>query len=124
MTRPPPREAGERVVLAVGSRDFNQRIARGAAAGWLGARRLSGLLPVMRRPRRVAEAFALMPRREVEQTCKGAGGSVDRGVAVAEFCEAPRHCCEREIAGIARIDFVPRKRRGDPGVRGRTDRIR
>src|SRR5688572_18466365 len=43
---------------------------------------------------------------------------------VAELLEARGHAGEREIARVAAVDLIPRKRRRDARLRGRTHRVR
>ena len=54
MTRFPTFEPGERIVFALRATDFDQRMFACASARRLNARRLAGLLLVLRRPRRIA----------------------------------------------------------------------
>ena len=70
MTGLPALQPGERILLALRAADLDQRMLRGTPAGRLHARRLAGLLLVLRRPRRVTETVALLPRRQLEQARK------------------------------------------------------
>ena len=76
----PALEPGERVLLALGAADLDQRVLRRAGPGRLYARGLAALLLEVRRPGRVAQPFALVPRREIEQRLERAVGLVDSGV--------------------------------------------
>src|SRR5688572_27422967 len=79
----PALEAGEGVVSLTGTADLNERLGRGSTPRGCHARRLAGLLPVVRRPRRVTQTFSLLTRRELEQRFQRRGGRIDTGVAVA-----------------------------------------
>ena len=82
--RLPAFEAGERVFFSLRAPDLDQRMLGHAPPGRLHARRLAGLLPVMRRPRRIAQSVALVPRRQLEQALERAGLLVDARVPVAD----------------------------------------
>ena len=64
---PPALETGQRILFLLCAPDLDQRKLRRAAAGRLDPRRLAFLLPVMRRPRSVAQAFLLMTVGQLEQ---------------------------------------------------------
>ena len=80
------------------------------------------MLPVMRRPWRVAKALALLPFGQVQQALERTRMLIDRPMNIAECREPPRHRDEREISRVDRKDLVPGDRRGDAcrGV-GRTE---
>ena len=84
MTRFPTFEARERIVLALRAADLDQRMLARAAARRLNARRLAGLLLVLRRPRRIAEPVALMTRRQLEQSLRAS-----RSCASMPSCRSP-----------------------------------
>ena len=89
----------QRVFLSFRAPDLDQRTrrARGAAtAARAAARRL---LPVVRRPRRIAQSVALVPRRQLEQALERAALLVDACVPVADRGESRRHRGQREVAG-------------------------
>jgi hypothetical protein len=60
VARAPAFESGQRLLLAIGASDLDQRVDGYAAARWLDAGRLAGLLAVLRRPWRVAKAISLL----------------------------------------------------------------
>ena len=68
MARLPALEPGQRVLLVPGAPDLDERVLRRAAPRWRHARGLIGLLPVVRRPGRVAQPIALLPSRQLEQS--------------------------------------------------------
>ena len=81
VARLPALEPGERVLLAPRAADLDQRMLRRARAVDGCTRGGSPcLLPVVRRPRRVAQALALVPRRQLEQRLERAGVVVDARV--------------------------------------------
>src|SRR5437773_623275 len=63
VTRLPALEPRERVLLALGPRDLDQRVFGGAGPGRLHPRGLAALLLEVRRPGRVAQARPLVPGR-------------------------------------------------------------
>ena len=67
MTRAPSLETRERIVFLFRAADFDQRMLRHATRRRLDARGFVGLLLVVRRPRRIAEAFLLVASGELEQ---------------------------------------------------------
>ena len=67
MSRAPALEPRKRSFFFLRAADFNQRIFRRAAPRRLDALRLARLLAVMRRPRRVAQALLLVPRRQLQE---------------------------------------------------------
>src|SRR5688572_6587617 len=91
----PALETRERVVLVAGATDLDQRVL---ALGRLNARRFRALFPVVRRPRRVAEALLL---EELEEWIERTYCVVDAGVAVANLFEALLHRGEREVSRVA-----------------------
>src|SRR6185295_2618877 len=93
----PARQSGERLGFAFRAPDLDQRMRRGAALGGLHPWGLAGLLPVMRRPRRVAFPFALVACRELEQGVEGPGARIDSFVGIADLGEALRHGRQREV---------------------------
>src|SRR5262245_37146057 len=116
----PALETGERVVLSAGAGDLDQGVLRCAPPwrtalgrrvatrlGRLDARRLALLLPVVRRPRRVAQPFLLVSRREIEERFQRSRVFVDRRVPVADRREAAGHGREREVMGVAVVELVP-----------------
>ena len=60
VTHPPPLDARERVVFLLRARNFDQRMFGDPPAGRSDTRRLACLLPVVGRPRRIAQAFTLV----------------------------------------------------------------
>ena len=109
-----------------GAGDLDERLRGHAAAARLrprrrfdgcDARRLAGLLRVVRRPRRVALALGLLPRRQLEERVERAGLLVDPRVAVADRGEARRHRAQREVARVAGEELVPGERRRHARVR-------
>src|SRR5436190_5738484 len=74
------------------------RIATALRARWRHARRLAGLLAVVRRPRRVPEAICFLPCRELEQRVERSRDLVDAGMAIADGREPRRHRRQREVA--------------------------
>jgi hypothetical protein len=67
MPRLPAFEAGHRLVFPARATDLDQRMLRGAAFRGCDARRLAGLLAVMRRPWGVPLPFRFLTRGEFEQ---------------------------------------------------------
>ena len=63
----PTLHARDRIVFLLRAPDFDQRVLRHPALRGLDSRRLAFLLAVVRRPRRVAEPFALVTLREFQQ---------------------------------------------------------
>ena len=84
VTLTPALQSRERVIFFLRPRDLDQRMFRDAAFRRLHARRLAGLLSVMRWPRRVAESLVLVAGRELEQRVDRARVTVDVGVTIAE----------------------------------------
>src|SRR4051812_37664484 len=103
MPRLPPLEAGERVLFFSGTRDFDKRM-RPSPLGCLAgrpmpfglpcdslrpsprrrnARRFARLLAIVRRPRRIPEAVALVTRGELQQLSDRARPAVHVGVRIA-----------------------------------------
>ena len=112
----PALEPGQRFLLLRRAPDLDQRLRGHASAAprfapssarRLHARRLAGLLRIVRRPGRVAEAFRFLPRRQLQQRVERAGTVVDAGVPVADRGEAGRHGAQREVLGRAREELVP-----------------
>ena len=63
----PAFEAGECVVFMLCAADLDQWMFGRTATRWLNARRLIGLLLVLRRPRRIAEPFPFLPLGQFQQ---------------------------------------------------------
>src|SRR5439155_13920048 len=91
---------------------------------WRHARRLAGLLPVMRRPWCVAQTLGFLSRRQVEQAGDRTWMPVDGFMTVADPGEPRRHRAEGEVTGLARVDLVPGQRSRDAGVGPGPDRVR
>src|SRR5262245_26832841 len=122
--RLPSLETRERVGLFTRASDLDERLRRGATARWRHARSLARLLAIVRRPRRVAESFGLVTRRQFEERNERSRMRVHAGVAIAHAREARRHRLHREVARLARLDLVPGERRRDARVRRRPHRVR
>src|SRR3954469_16504700 len=98
--------------------------ARSSAIGWRGsprsrrsallrrrrAFRLVASFRIVRGPRRIALAFALVARSHLQQAFQRAGRLVDALVAVAHALEAARHGGEREVARFGFGHFAPGER--------------
>jgi hypothetical protein len=141
MARLPPLEPGQRILFSRPAADLDQRMLRSslrlqrtvvagaeagrrAPAGRRHAIRLTFLLAVVRRPRRVALALSLLLLRQLEQTLERARMPIDPGMTIAKLYEAGRHRREREICQLADVDLVPRQRRRHARVRSRPHGIR
>src|SRR5207245_11446762 len=74
------------------------------------------LLLEVRRPRRVAQTFTLMPCRQLQQALERPGGVLDSRMAIAQLREALGHSGEREIGRVGARHFVPAERRRDPRI--------
>ncbi len=135
MARLPALEPGERVVLLRGAADLDERLRR-AHAGRCGfgrssrrdgcdARRLAGLLRVVRRPGRIAEPFRLLPRRQLEQRVERAGHA-RRSPRAGRRSSAKRAGIVRSVksSGAHVEELVPRDGRGDARVGLRAHRVR
>src|SRR5262245_23118241 len=66
VSRLPPLESRQRVILFLRARDLDERLGRRPAPRRLHARRLARLLLIVRRPWRVALTVALLARRQLE----------------------------------------------------------
>src|SRR2546423_673684 len=98
----PPLEAFKRGLLLEGPRNLDQWMhGHAPGARRLHARRLTGLFPVLRRPRRIAESLALVTRREVDQQIERTGASIDVRVRIADRREARRHGLHGEVGRVA-----------------------
>src|SRR5262245_21610698 len=102
----PALQPGQCILFALCATDLDQRMFGCAAARRLHARRLIGLLLVLRRPRRVAEPLALMTRRQLEQRRERARLLVDRFVPVADLGEAWRSGCARDVGWVGCVDVL------------------
>ena len=80
----PPLEAGEGIAFLARTADLDERLGRGSTLRRCHPRRLAGLLPVVGRPRGIAQTFSFLTRRELEQRLQRRGGGIDTGVAVAD----------------------------------------
>src|SRR5574341_1520966 len=69
----------------------------GGGAGRLYARRLPFLLPVLRRPRRVAKAVFFLQGGQFEKRLERAPMIVDRGVSIADGFESIGHRRQGEV---------------------------
>ena len=109
MARLPALEPGQRVLLLARARPISisgfvetrRPVGDGAVRRFDGCTRggSSGLLHVVRRPGRVAQALGLLPRRQLEQRPRASRGcSSMRRVAVADRGEARGHRAQREVA--------------------------
>ena len=78
----PPLEPGERVLFALRSTDLDQGVLGGTGPGWLHPGRFTPLLLVMRRPGRVAQTLALVPKGQLQQRVDRSGLTVDLLVPV------------------------------------------
>ena len=106
--------------------DLDERLERDAGRPGVGsalaprrldARRLAGLLGVVRRPGRVALAFGLLAGRQLQQRLERPRARVDAGVPVAHGSEARGHGAERELLGPAPRRARPRSRAPRPARR-------
>ena len=78
--------------------------------------RLAGLLFVVRRPGRVAQALGLLPSREVEKRLERTRAPIDGRVAIADRGEARRHGAQRVLLRPALEELVPGHRRRNPPI--------
>src|SRR5262245_1076462 len=107
MTRLPAFETRHRIRLLARAADLQKRVLRDAPAGRRDSRRLARLFSIMRRPRRVAEPLALLPRRELQERVYRAGIAIDLRMPIADLPEPRRHRPQREAARIAAGDLGP-----------------
>src|SRR6266516_4654633 len=123
--RLPPLEPRQGVLLPRGAADLDQRLGRDPPAGprlpapssrRLNARRLGRLLGVVGRPRRIAEAFGFLPRRELQQRLQRARMLVDLRVTVPDGGETIRNGPQGEVLRPAFVQLLPCERRRDPCV--------
>src|SRR5262245_44167666 len=140
MPRLPSLEPGERIILASCPRDLDQRVHRNAPssrrrltsrrryyaprARRLHARRLAWLLTILRGPRRIAEAVALITRREIEERFERAYPEIDSGMPIANLGKPPRHGRHREVTRSAALNFIPRDWRRYTRIGLRPNRVR
>src|SRR5688572_14227410 len=101
----PALQSCQRVFFSLRASYLHQRML---AFGGLNARRLGGLLAVMRRPWRIAQALVL---EQFEKRFERAGMRIDRRMSIADFLEARRHGDQGEIARLAIGHFLPGERR-------------
>ena len=77
----------------------------------------------MRRPRRIAQAFTLVPGRELEQPLERSRRCVNPLMAVAHLRKALGHRGEREVSRLGALHLVPPEWRGDAGIGRRPHRV-
>src|SRR6267378_6073688 len=115
----PFRQSSECFLLILPLAHLDERVLLGAhsSLGRLDARRLTLLLAVVRRPRRIPLPFLLLPCGQLQQTCKRSGTLVDAGMTVADLCETLWHRTEREVLRLRGVDLIPAEGRRDARIR-------
>ncbi len=106
---------------------INGIFARGGA--FLGPRRrhprsLAFHLAKVRRPGRISQSRGLILGRQLQQRFQRTRGEIHARVRIAHLCESPGHGQHRKIRRLAIWHLVPKKRRGNAGIRQRPHRIR
>ncbi len=124
MTRAPSFETCQRIIFLFSAADLDERVLRHASFRGLDARRLVGLLLVVRWPGRIAKAFLLVTSGELEQREQRRGMLIDIGMTITDRREPGRHRCQGEVARLARVDLIPGERSRHPRIGLRPHRIR
>ena len=83
----------------------------------LDPRRLPGLLRVLGRPRRVAQALGLVSGGELKQGVQGPHRAIDPGPGITPLPEQCGHRGQREVLRDHQRHLVPAEWERDPGVR-------